>query len=56
MPNKARAEAELIREIRDTQEIIDTHNLAPYRKEAYKEKVKKLKELLAKHRAANKKN
>lgn len=50
MPHKAKAEEAIKRRMTEIQDIVETCNLAPYKMDEYKKELKKLNDMLAKHR------
>jgi hypothetical protein len=50
MPHRAKAEEAIKRRMTEIQDIVETCNLAPYKMDEYKKELKKLNELLVKHR------
>ena len=50
MPHRAKAEEAIKRRMTEIQDIVETCNLAPYKMDEYKKELKKLNELLVKHK------
>lgn len=50
MPHRAKVREDIERQITEMKDMVETCNLAPYKKKEYEDKIRKLQDLLTKHK------